>query len=86
MKKCDGYKVCAKSRAKSSSIGFSRTISEIQNTGHSQRISPSDVVRARFVKKSDDHKLCAKSCVKSSFDRFFVQPLRNSKYWPFTKY
>ncbi|RWV88626.1 hypothetical protein BHE74_00007747 [Ensete ventricosum] len=25
-------------------IGFSRTISEIQNTGHSQRIIPSDVV------------------------------------------
>ncbi|RRT31407.1 hypothetical protein B296_00057818, partial [Ensete ventricosum] len=28
------------------SIGFSCTISEIQNTGHSQRISPWEVVRA----------------------------------------
>ncbi|RZS18825.1 hypothetical protein BHM03_00051149 [Ensete ventricosum] len=30
------------------SIGFSCTISEIQNTGHSRRISPCEVIRARF--------------------------------------
>ncbi|RRT61570.1 hypothetical protein B296_00007082 [Ensete ventricosum] len=30
------------------SINFSCTISKIQNTGHSQHISPWDVVRARF--------------------------------------
>ncbi|RRT68481.1 hypothetical protein B296_00032791 [Ensete ventricosum] len=34
------------------SIGFLRTISEIQNTGHSQRISPWEVVRARFCEKT----------------------------------
>ncbi|RRT60477.1 hypothetical protein B296_00038525 [Ensete ventricosum] len=40
------------------SIDFSRTISEIQNTGHFQRISPWDVVCARFREKRDGHKLC----------------------------
>ncbi|RWW47578.1 hypothetical protein BHE74_00046415 [Ensete ventricosum] len=34
------------------SIGFSYTISEFQNTGHSQRISPWEVVRARFREKT----------------------------------
>ncbi|RWV80961.1 hypothetical protein GW17_00057677 [Ensete ventricosum] len=29
-------------------IDFSGTVSEFQNTGHSQRISPWEVVRARF--------------------------------------
>ncbi|RRT65168.1 hypothetical protein B296_00027786 [Ensete ventricosum] len=33
-----GYKLCAKSRAKSSSIDFSCTVSEIQTTGHSKHI------------------------------------------------
>ncbi|RWW54094.1 hypothetical protein BHE74_00039346 [Ensete ventricosum] len=33
------------------SIGFSCTISKIQNTGNSQRISPWEVVRARFHEK-----------------------------------
>ncbi|RRT60671.1 hypothetical protein B296_00032659 [Ensete ventricosum] len=33
------------------SIGFSCTISEFQNTGHSQRISLWEVVRAWFRKK-----------------------------------
>ncbi|RWW44213.1 hypothetical protein BHE74_00050050 [Ensete ventricosum] len=34
------------------SIGFSCTISEIQNTGHSHLISPWEVVQARFPKKT----------------------------------
>ncbi|RRT35862.1 hypothetical protein B296_00046762 [Ensete ventricosum] len=34
------------------SIGFSCTISEIQNTSHFQRISPWEVVRALFRKKT----------------------------------
>ncbi|RZS12169.1 hypothetical protein BHM03_00043574 [Ensete ventricosum] len=34
------------------SIDFSCTILEIQNTGHSRRISPWDVVRAWFRKKT----------------------------------
>ncbi|RZR75349.1 hypothetical protein BHM03_00055223, partial [Ensete ventricosum] len=33
------------------SIGFSCTISEIQNTGHSRRISPWEVVQTRFREK-----------------------------------
>ncbi|RWV79620.1 hypothetical protein GW17_00059219 [Ensete ventricosum] len=33
------------------SIGFSCTISEIQNTGHSRLINPWKVVQARFRKK-----------------------------------
>ncbi|RWW69711.1 hypothetical protein BHE74_00022677, partial [Ensete ventricosum] len=46
-KKCDGHKL----HVKSSSIDFPRTVSEISNTGHSQRISPWEVVRARFHEK-----------------------------------
>ncbi|RWW43030.1 hypothetical protein BHE74_00051353 [Ensete ventricosum] len=34
------------------SIGFSCTVSKIQNTGHSRRISPSEVVRAWFHEKT----------------------------------
>ncbi|RZS21600.1 hypothetical protein BHM03_00054255 [Ensete ventricosum] len=34
------------------SIDFSCTVSKIQNTGHSLRISPWEVVRARFRKKT----------------------------------
>ncbi|RZR93618.1 hypothetical protein BHM03_00022159 [Ensete ventricosum] len=40
VKKNDDHKL----HANRVSIGFSRTISEIQNTGHSQRISRSDVI------------------------------------------
>ncbi|RWW75603.1 hypothetical protein BHE74_00016370, partial [Ensete ventricosum] len=39
-----------------------------------------------FAKKHDGHKLCAKSRAKPSFDRFFVDHLRNSKYWSFPMY
>ncbi|RRT61676.1 hypothetical protein BHM03_00041685 [Ensete ventricosum] len=34
------------------SIGFTRTVSEFQNTGHSQCIRPWEVVRARFHEKT----------------------------------
>ncbi|RZR75168.1 hypothetical protein BHM03_00050908 [Ensete ventricosum] len=50
-KKYDGHKLCTKSRASRVSIGFSYTISEIQNTGLSRLISPWEVVQARFRKK-----------------------------------
>ncbi|RRT67396.1 hypothetical protein B296_00039309 [Ensete ventricosum] len=43
------------------SIDFSCTVLEIQNTNHSQRISPWVVVRARVAKKCDGHKLCVNS-------------------------
>ncbi|RWV77250.1 hypothetical protein GW17_00061946 [Ensete ventricosum] len=43
----------ARSHAQSRvSISFSSTVLEIQNTGHSRRISPCEVVRARFRKKT----------------------------------
>ncbi|RRT45873.1 hypothetical protein B296_00009924 [Ensete ventricosum] len=61
------------------SIGFSHTVSELQNTGHSQRISPWEVIQAQFCKKYDGHKLCLKSCTKLSFDRFFMHRLGISK-------
>ncbi|RWW84015.1 hypothetical protein BHE74_00007427 [Ensete ventricosum] len=69
------------------SIGFSCAILEIQNTSHSRRISPWEVVRAQFCKKElNGHKLCLMSHVDSSFDRFFVHHLENSKYLPFPSY
>ncbi|RZS28799.1 hypothetical protein BHM03_00062448 [Ensete ventricosum] len=34
------------------SIGFTCTVSDIQNTSHSRRIRPWEVVRARFLEKT----------------------------------
>ncbi|RRT37831.1 hypothetical protein B296_00022634 [Ensete ventricosum] len=67
-------------------IDFSCTVSKILNTGHSQRICPWEVLRARFAKKYDGHKLSAKSRTMSSFDLFLVHRFGNSKYWPFASY
>ncbi|RRT33444.1 hypothetical protein B296_00048980 [Ensete ventricosum] len=76
----------ARSRAQSrASIDFSCTVSEIQNTGHSQRISPWEV-RIRFHKKNDCQKICVKLHFELSSDRFFMHRLRNPKYWPFPIY
>ncbi|RRT43172.1 hypothetical protein B296_00050305 [Ensete ventricosum] len=50
MKKCDGHKVCVKSRSNSSFDRFFYT-SEIQNSGNSQCIRPCEGVRARFHEK-----------------------------------
>ncbi|RWW13490.1 hypothetical protein GW17_00022787, partial [Ensete ventricosum] len=63
------------------SVGFLCTISEFQNTGHSQCIHGKSYEHG-FVKKHDSNKLCA----KSSFDQFFVHCLETSKYWPFPTY
>ncbi|RWV79219.1 hypothetical protein GW17_00059677 [Ensete ventricosum] len=67
MKKCDGHKLCETSCAELSFDRFLCTVSEIQNTGHSrristweviqntghsQRISPWEVVRIRFHEKT----------------------------------
>ncbi|RWV86651.1 hypothetical protein GW17_00051431 [Ensete ventricosum] len=68
------------------SICVSCIVSDIQNIGHSRRISPWEVVRAWFREKCDGHKLCAKSRTESSFNRFFVRYLGNLKYWPFPTY
>ncbi|RRT38165.1 hypothetical protein B296_00059058 [Ensete ventricosum] len=67
------------------SIGFSCTILEIQNIGHSRCISPWEVIYG-FTRRRDGHKLCVKSRAESSFDRFFVHHLEISKYWPFPTY
>ncbi|RWW53453.1 hypothetical protein BHE74_00040037, partial [Ensete ventricosum] len=81
-KKCDSHKLCTKSRSRVS-IGFSCTVSEIQNTGHSRRLARGKSYEHGFTKKRDGQKLCAKSRAESSFNRFFVHCLGNSKYWPF---
>ncbi|RWV94145.1 hypothetical protein GW17_00043343 [Ensete ventricosum] len=67
-------------------IGFSCTVSEIQNTGLSRRISPWEVVQARFRKKIRRSLTLHEFVRESSFDRFFVHRLGNSKYWQFSKY
>ncbi|RRT33532.1 hypothetical protein B296_00035085 [Ensete ventricosum] len=68
------------------SIGFSCTVSEIQNTGTVSEIQSIGHSLAHgksyedgFKKKRDGHKLC----VESSFDQFFVHRLENSQYWSF---
>ncbi|RWV91685.1 hypothetical protein BHE74_00035723 [Ensete ventricosum] len=63
-------------------ISFSCYVSEFPNTTHSQRISPWEVIRARFRDKCNNHKLCA----KLRFDRFFGHRLGILKYWPFPTY
>ncbi|RRT39023.1 hypothetical protein B296_00055121 [Ensete ventricosum] len=59
------------------SISFSCIVSKIYNTGHSQRISPREVVRARFSKKTRWSYTMRESRVESSFDRFFMHRLKN---------
>ncbi|RRT61568.1 hypothetical protein B296_00007069 [Ensete ventricosum] len=56
-------------------IEFSCTVPKIQNTGHSQRISPCEVVE-HGLRKNTTVKLCA----KSRFNRFSVHRLENLKY------
>ncbi|RRT45563.1 hypothetical protein B296_00054061 [Ensete ventricosum] len=51
-------------------IDFSRTVSEIQNTGNSQHISPWKSYEHGFAKKCDGHKVsqsCARSRVSIDF-------------------
>ncbi|RWW83246.1 hypothetical protein BHE74_00008243 [Ensete ventricosum] len=72
----------AKSFSKIQNTSHSQCISpssDIQNTDHSQHISSLEVIHI-FAKKCDGHKLCVKSRAKSSFDLFFVHRLKNSKY------
>ncbi|RZS24154.1 hypothetical protein BHM03_00057182 [Ensete ventricosum] len=77
----------ARSRMQSHvSIDFSCTVSEIQNIGHSQRISPWEVIQAWFRKKTQRSYNLHESRAESSFDRFFVYHLENSKYCPFPTY
>ncbi|RRT32345.1 hypothetical protein B296_00056668, partial [Ensete ventricosum] len=67
------------------SIGFSYTVSEIQNTGQSQRISPRVEFRSVFCAPSRKFKILAildELAHESRFNRFFVHCLGNSKYWP----
>ncbi|RZR95953.1 hypothetical protein BHM03_00024860, partial [Ensete ventricosum] len=56
VKKHDSQKFCTKSHVRRRvSIGFSCTVSEIQKTGHSQPISPWEVIRARFRENTHGH-------------------------------
>ncbi|RZS21296.1 hypothetical protein BHM03_00053916, partial [Ensete ventricosum] len=49
-KKHDGHKLCVKSRVKSSFYRFFMPRLGYQNIGHPQRISPLEVLQARFTK------------------------------------
>ncbi|RWV78372.1 hypothetical protein GW17_00060674 [Ensete ventricosum] len=71
------------------SIDFSCTVSEIQNTGHSRRISLRVESRSIFCAPTRKFKILANPNVlahESSFDRFFVRHLGNSKYRPIPTY
>ncbi|RWV92480.1 hypothetical protein GW17_00045137, partial [Ensete ventricosum] len=71
VKKHDSQKFCTKSHVRRRvSIGFSCTVSEIQKTGHSQPISPWEVIRARFRENTHGHNFArshARSRVSISF-------------------
>ncbi|RZS16904.1 hypothetical protein BHM03_00048971, partial [Ensete ventricosum] len=77
-KKCDGHKLCAKSRAKSS---FDRFFMHAPSQNFKILAIPNILAFAKsyehgFVKKHDGNKHCA----KSSFNQFFMHFLRISKY------
>ncbi|RZR95955.1 hypothetical protein BHM03_00024863 [Ensete ventricosum] len=84
MKKCNGHKLYAKSRAKSCFIRYFVHCLRIQNTSHKQVQGKS--YSHDFSKNFDGHKLYVKSRAKYSFDRFFMHRHGNSKYWPFLTY
>ncbi|RZS24065.1 hypothetical protein BHM03_00057096 [Ensete ventricosum] len=79
VKKCDSHKLYTKLRVESVSIDFSCTVSEFQNTGHSQLLAYGRSYKNGFVKKCDGHTVCTKSSAKL-FDLFSVLHLRTSKY------
>ncbi|RRT35012.1 hypothetical protein B296_00034997 [Ensete ventricosum] len=81
-KKHDGHKLCAKVEFRSIFCAPSRkfkilAIPDILAHGKSYEHG--------FMKKHDGHKHCVKSHAEWSFDRFSMQHLENSKYWPFLK-
>ncbi|RWV93720.1 hypothetical protein GW17_00043803 [Ensete ventricosum] len=86
IKKCKGHKLCAKSRAKSRFDRFSCIILGFQNTGNSQRISPWEVIRARFNDKTRLSKTLHIVALNVSFRSIFLHRLGISKYWPFPAY
>ncbi|RZS21756.1 hypothetical protein BHM03_00054438 [Ensete ventricosum] len=61
------------------SIGFSCTVSKIQNTGHSQRNSPWEVVRARLRKKTRRSYTLREVARRVVFRSVFRVPSRNFK-------
>ncbi|RZS23399.1 hypothetical protein BHM03_00056316 [Ensete ventricosum] len=69
MKKCDGHKLCVKSRR----VVF-RSIFHASFRKFKILVIP-DVLPHGFAKKRDGHKLCMKSHAESSFDRFFMHHL-----------
>ncbi|RZS18820.1 hypothetical protein BHM03_00051144 [Ensete ventricosum] len=68
------------------SIGFSCTVSEIQNTAIPDVLAHGKSHEHDFTKKHDGHKLYVKLRSECCFDRFFVHRLENSKYRPFPTY
>ncbi|RRT58958.1 hypothetical protein B296_00007801 [Ensete ventricosum] len=79
-KKCDGYKFCTKSHAKSSFDRFFVHHLKFTTLAIPNVLAHGKSYEHGFMKKHGGHKLCVKSCAESSFDRFFVHRLRNLKY------
>ncbi|RWV80721.1 hypothetical protein GW17_00057954 [Ensete ventricosum] len=69
------------------SIDFSCTVSEFQNTGHSQCFSPWEVVRSRFHEKMKQSYTLRKVMRKVSFRSVFLNVLAHEKSYDhdFTK-
>ncbi|RWV96902.1 hypothetical protein GW17_00040349, partial [Ensete ventricosum] len=61
------------------SIDFSCIVSKIQNTGHSQHNSPSEVIQARFHEKKRWSETLRKVMRKVEFRSVFYAPRRKFK-------
>ncbi|RWW47533.1 hypothetical protein BHE74_00046462, partial [Ensete ventricosum] len=84
VKKCDGHKLCTKSR-------FDRFFMHRLSRNFKILAIPNVLAHRKlyehsFVIKRDGHKLYAKSRAKSSFDWFLVHRLGILKYSPFSTY
>ncbi|RZS14605.1 hypothetical protein BHM03_00046317 [Ensete ventricosum] len=85
-KKCDGHKLCAKSRAVKFRSVFRAPSRKFKILAIPDVLGNGKLYEHGFAKKLDGHILCVKSRAESSFDRFYVDCLGNSKYWPFPTY
>ncbi|RRT38803.1 hypothetical protein B296_00028610 [Ensete ventricosum] len=81
-KKRDGHKLCAKSRRVEFRSVFHAPSRKFKILAIPNVLAHGKSYEHGFMKKRDGYKLCTKSRTEWSFDRFFVQRLRNLKYWP----
>ncbi|RWV95477.1 hypothetical protein GW17_00041900 [Ensete ventricosum] len=83
MKKHDGHKLCVKVEFR---LFFRASSQKFKILAIPDVLTHGKSYEHGLVKKHDGHKHCAKSRADSSCDRFFVNRLKNSKYWPFPTY